>query len=256
MRIRFNVGLEPELFDSHSYAIKCLRLWQQEEKSRNDETDTVLQRRIQFHRDLYLSGLFLHELAPQLPSMLTQTLLQDKVNSQTLAYQIKSAGLSLEPATENGLSEQQWQKLSSMLETASLANSQSELANLTAIEQQLAQLQQLMLEGQEQLSSVLTHSATNQAEARNKGARNKEKSQTEVSSETVQQQPDFSAQLSQLKQGQEKLMAQMKSLSSQLAQVSGTSLANHSANDASNQETPSLETQLERARRVKSKGLW
>ncbi|MGS0725812.1 hypothetical protein ACVBKF_06460, partial [Shewanella sp. 0m-11] len=75
MRIRFNVGLEPEIYDSHSYAIKTLRGWQQQEKARNDETDIVLQRRIQFHRDLYLSGLFLHELAPQLPSMLTQTLL-------------------------------------------------------------------------------------------------------------------------------------------------------------------------------------
>ncbi|MEZ9593337.1 hypothetical protein AB4298_01740 [Shewanella sp. 10N.261.52.F9] len=251
MRIRFNVGLEPELFDSHSYAIQCLRLWQQEEKARNDETDIVLQRRIQFHRDLYLSGLFLHELAPQLPSMLTQTLLQDKVNSQTLACQLKSAGLVLEPAAENGLSELQWQKLSTMLEAASLPKQQSEPLNLTAIEQQLAQLQQLMLEGQEQLSSALTHSAASQAEARNN-----ETSQTEVSDDTKLHQPDFSAQLSQLKQGQEKLMAQMKSLSSQLAQVSVSTVANSSANDASNLETPSLETQLERARRVKSKGLW
>lgn len=242
MRIRFNVGLEPELFDSHSYAIKCLRLWQQEEKARNDETDTVLQRRVQFHRDLYLSGLFLHELAPQLPSMLTQTLLQDKVNCQTLACQIKSAGLSLEPAAENGLSEPQWQKLSAMLEAASSAKQQSEPPNLTAIEQQLAQLQQLMLDGQEQLSSVLTHAPA---------------SQPELGAENGQQQVDFSSQFNQLKQGQEKLMAQMKSLSSQLAQVSATALANNSANDDSaSADTPSLETQLERARRVKSKGLW
>ncbi|ABV88761.1 hypothetical protein [Shewanella pealeana] len=246
MRIRFNVGLEPELFDSHSYAIKCLRLWQQEEKARNDETDTVLQRRIQFHRDLYLSGLFLHELAPQLPSMLTQTLLQDKVNCQTLACQIKSAGLSLEPAAESGLSEPQWQKLSAMLEAASSAKQQSEPSNLTAIEQQLAQLQQLMLDGQEQLSSVLTH-----AEASHAASSNTESNQPELGAENGQQQVDFTSQFNQLKQGQEKLMAQMKSLSSQLAQVSGTALANKPAND-----TPSLETQLERARRVKSKGLW
>lgn len=239
MRIRFNVGLEPELFDSHSYAIKCLRLWQQEEKARNDETDTVLQRRIQFHRDLYLSGLFLHELAPQLPSMLTQTLLQDKVNCQTLACQIKSAGLSLEPAAENGLSEPQWQKLSAMLEAASSAKQQSEPPNLTAIEQQLAQLQQLMLDGQEQLSSALAPA-----------------SQPELGAENGQQQADFSSQFNQLKQGQEKLMAQMKSLSSQLAQVSATALANKPANDSACADTPSLETQLERARRVKSKGLW
>ncbi|WP_299804215.1 hypothetical protein [uncultured Shewanella sp.] len=247
MRIRFNVGLEPELFDSHSYAIKILRHWQQEEKARNDETDIVLQRRIQFHRDLYLSGLFLHELAPQLPSLLTQTLLQDKVNSQTLACQIKSAGLSLEPAAENGLSEQQWQKLSTMLETANLPKQQSESLKLTAIEQQLAQLQQLMLEGQEQLNSALTESAASQSEASNK-----ETSQTEVSAETKQHHADFSAQLSQLKQGQDKLIAQMKSLSSQLSLAS----VNAPANDDSASIAPSLDTQLERARRVKSKGLW
>ena len=235
MRIRFNVGLEPELFDSHSYAIQCLRLWQQEEKARNDETDIVLQRRIQFHRDLYLSGLFLHELAPQLPSMLTQTLLQDRVNCQTLASQLSSVGLSLQPAGENGLSDKQWQKLTAMLEEASLPSQPVETQNLTAIEQQLQQLQLQVEHGQEQISNMLNHlpEAT-----------------------SSQPQTDLTAQFDQLKQGQDKLMAQMKSLTSQLAQVSATSLANHSANDDSNQETPSLETQLERARRVKSKGLW
>ncbi|ABZ78101.1 hypothetical protein Shal_3560 [Shewanella halifaxensis HAW-EB4] len=238
MRIRFNVGLEPELYDSHSYAIKRLRCWQQQEKDRNDETDIVQQRRIQFHRDLYLSGLFLHELAPQLPSMLTQTLLQDKVNSQTLACQVRAAGLSLETSEDNGLSEQQWQKLSAMLNAASLPVKQTEAVDLTEIEQQLAQLQQLMLQGQEQLSSVLTHTTVSHSAA---------------TSENGQHQADFSTQLDQLKQGQDKLMTQMKNLSSQLAQVSVTALAN---NNSANDDTLSLETQLERARRVKSKGLW
>ncbi|MGS0725068.1 hypothetical protein ACVBKF_02685, partial [Shewanella sp. 0m-11] len=59
---------------------------------------------------------------------------------------------------------------------------------------------------------------------------------------------DLAAQFSQLKQGQDKLMAQIKSLSSQLAQTPASAPAND--------ETPNLETQLERARRVKSKGLW
>ncbi|MGS0681527.1 hypothetical protein ACVBIL_10225 [Shewanella sp. 125m-7] len=226
MRIRFNVGLEPEIYDSHSYAIKTLRGWQQQEKARNDETDIVLQRRIQFHRDLYLSGLFLHELAPQLPSMLTQTLLQDKVNCQTLVCQIRSAGLSLESSEDNGLSEQQWLKLTSMLEGASLPNQQSEPLNLSSIEQQLEQLQQ----GQEQLSKLFNN--------------------LPAVADTVQPHAelDLAAQFSQLKQGQDKLMAQIKSLSSQLAQTPASAPAND--------ETPNLETQLERARRVKSKGLW
>ncbi|GIU50315.1 hypothetical protein TUM4438_35840 [Shewanella sairae] len=246
MRIRFNVGLEPEFYDSHSYAIKCLRLWQQEEKARNDESEVVLQRRIQFHRDLYLSGLFLHELAPQLPAMLTQTLLQDRVNCQTLASQLSSAGLSLQPASENGLSDNQWQKLTAMLEDASLPAKQTTAVDLTEVEQQITQLQQRMLEGQEQLSSALANATENLA------------TQAQAASATpvqASQQADFSAQLEQLKQGQDKLMAQMKSLSSQLAQVSISATANNSTNDAS-ADTPSLETQLERARRVKSKGLW
>ena len=122
-----------------------------------------------------------------------------------------------------------------MLEEASLPSQPVETQNLTAIEQQLQQLQLQVEHGQEQISNMLNHlpEAT-----------------------SSQPQTDLTAQFDQLKQGQDKLMAQMKSLSSQLAPVSATSLANHSANDASNQETPSLETQLERARRVKSKGLW
>lgn len=85
MRIRFNVILEPEIYDSHRFAIKSLRLWHQQEKERKDQAETVQQRRDLFHRDIYLSGLFLHKLAPQLPAMLSQTLLLEKVNCQTLA---------------------------------------------------------------------------------------------------------------------------------------------------------------------------
>ncbi|WP_108945516.1 hypothetical protein [Shewanella halifaxensis] len=248
MRIRFNVGLEPEFYDSHSYAIKCLRLWQQEEKARNDESEVVLQRRIQFHRDLYLSGLFLHELAPQLPAMLTQTLLQDRVNCQTLASQLSAAGLSLQPAGENGLSDKQWQKLTAMLEEASVSAQQAAAVDLTEVEQQLSQLQQQMLEGQAQLNSVLANATENLVT----------QTQAAASATPAQdsQQAEFSAQLEQLKQGQDKLMAQMKSLSSQLAQVSVGALANNSAANDNSADTPSLETQLERARRVKSKGLW
>lgn len=221
MRIRFSVGLEPEVHDSHGYAIKALRLWQQQEKARNDEPDIVQQRRTQFHRDLYLSGLFLHELAPQLPSMLSQTLLQDKVNCQTLACQLRSAGLTLADE-DKGLSEQQWQKLTAMLEGASVPQQTSKV-DFSAIEQQLEQLQQ----GQAQLSDQLSQLPA---------------------AETAQPQADLATQFSQLKQGQDQLMAQIKALRSQFAQAPATA--------TTPDDTPSLTTQLERASRVKSKGLW
>lgn len=223
MRIRFNVGLEPEIHDAHSYAIKALRRWQQQEKARNDEPDIVQQRRTQFHRDLYLSGLFLHELAPQLPSMLSQTLLQDKVNCHTLACQLHSAGLALDASEDKGLSEQQWQKLTAMVERANVPQPTSNV-DFSAIEQQLEQLQQ----GQEQLSHQL--------------------SQLPAVAETAQPHAELATQFSQLKQGQEQLMAQIKALRSQLAQTPAT--------PAAPDDAPSLTTQLERASRVKSKGLW
>lgn len=222
MRIRFSVGLEPEVHDSHGYAIKVLRLWQQQEKARNDEPDVVQQRRIQFHRDLYLSGLFLHELAPQLPSMLSQTLLQDKINCQTLDGQLRSVGLTLAADENKGLSEPQWQKLTAMLEGASVPQQTSNV-DFSAIEQQLEQLQQ----GQAQLSDQLSQLPA---------------------AETAQPQADFATQLSQLKQGQDQLMAQIKALRSQFAQAPATA--------TTPDDTPSLTTQLERASRVKSKGLW
>lgn len=240
MRIRFNVGLEPEFYDSHGYAIECLRRWQQKEKSRNDASDIVLQRRIQFHRDLYLSGLFLYELAPQLPTMLTQMLLPDSVSEQTLTNLLSSAGLALAPPAETGISEQQWSKLTDMLaeikQTADVpATAPSDIeqstTNLNAIELQLQQLHQLVQQGQEQLSSMQNH----QSEAQT--------SQTDL---------ELTAQLNQLQQGQQQLMAQITSLSNKVNQ----GLGHQQGNSQDTTLAPSLATQLERASRVKAKGLW
>ncbi|GIU30307.1 hypothetical protein L2719_09535 [Shewanella schlegeliana] len=237
MRIRFNVSLEPELYDSHSYAITSLRQWQQVEKEREDEADTALVRRNRFHRNLYLSGLFLHELAPQLPSMLVQMLQQDKVNCKTLASQVRAVGLPLENANSRALTEPQWQKLTSLLESANLAAPPVETAVInapaTAInELALEQLQQqlsLLQQGQQQMLTTLSDIAA-----------------TQVSAGTGS---DLSDHFSQLKRGQDKLMSQINALREQ---VSGSAIPTTQALA----DSPSIETQLERASRVKSKGLW
>ncbi|GIU19479.1 hypothetical protein [Shewanella sp. MBTL60-007] len=234
MRIRFNVSLEPELYDSHSYAIASLRQWQQAEKERDDDSDTALVRRNRFHRNLYLSGLFLHELAPQLPSMLVQMLQQDKVNCKTLASQVRAVGLPLENANTRALTEPQWQKLTSLLESANLPEAPVEALGETALISELAleQLQQqlsLLQQGQQQMLTALADLAAGAAS-------------TETGS-------DFSAHFSQLKRGQDKLMTQINTLREQ---VSGSAIPTTQALA----DSPSIETQLERASRVKSKGLW
>lgn len=236
MRIRFNVSLEPEIYDCHSYAITSLRQWQQTEKERDDQADTALQRRNRFHRNLYLSGLFLHELAPQLPSMLAQMLQQDKVNCKTLASQVRAVGLPLENANTRALTEPQWQKLTALLESASLAEAPVqtpvETASFTTNELALEQLQQqlsLLQQGQQQMLTALADLAA-----------------TPVSAVSGS---DFSDNLSQLKRGQDKLMSQINALREQ---VSGSGIPTTQALA----DSPSIETQLERASRVKSKGLW
>ncbi|MCG9728667.1 hypothetical protein L1D44_02200 [Shewanella sp. Isolate13] len=234
MRIRFNVSLEPEIYDSHSYAIASLRQWQQAEKERDDDPDTALVRRNRFHRNLYLSGLFLHELAPQLPSMLVQMLQQDKVNCKTLASQVRAVGLPLENANTRALTEPQWQKLTSLLESTNLPEHPVEAPSETAVISELAleQLQQqlsLLQQGQQQMLTALTDLSAGAAS-------------TETGS-------DFSDHFSQLKRGQDKLMSQINALREQ---VSASAIPTTQALA----DSPSIETQLERASRVKSKGLW
>ncbi|SDJ38475.1 hypothetical protein SAMN04488540_107158 [Ferrimonas sediminum] len=249
MRIRCSFTLEPELHGSHQYAVDTLRQWQQQERGRGDSKEVAQQRRNGFHRDLYLSGLFLQQLSPQLPAMLAQALVEERLQGQTLTQLLAASGVSVDSDSGAGLSDGQWTKLTSMLKTSMAAPKASTEVNLAPLQQQLEQLvkQPQTTQPDSDLSGALAQLEQQQQQIL------AQLQQLASQGGTPDAQPDshvdFGSQFVALKQGQDKLMAQLKALRSQVS--NGNAIP-----AGADSEVPSLDTQLALASKVKSKGIW
>ncbi|WP_028110697.1 hypothetical protein [Ferrimonas futtsuensis] len=244
MRIRCSFTLEPEQHQSHSHAVERLRQWQQREKSLGGDNQAQLARRNAFHRDLYLSGLFLHQCSPQLTAQLSAHL--GEPNPEAALQQcLTNAGLP--PSGDGALSDGQWQQLTSMLKTAMATPKPEVTTDLRALSRQLEQVEQkLSIIPQSQASPVEPNLPALEAQL----AQLVECQQAlmeKIDALPGRSQPDFSPSLLQLKQGQEKLMSQLKGLKGQLTQP-GTA--------AAEPEPANLDSRLEKASRVKAKGIW
>ncbi|WP_119968844.1 hypothetical protein [Shewanella japonica] len=123
MRIQCTFNLAPELHKQHSFAIDNLRAWQETEKSRGDDKDIALQRRSHFHRDIYLSGLYLYQVSADLPRLISEQYHVDSVSAARLMKQISlfddtESDPAIEPSlatSHQGLEEAQWQQLEAIL---------------------------------------------------------------------------------------------------------------------------------------------
>ncbi|WP_417350177.1 hypothetical protein [Ferrimonas sp.] len=244
MRIRCSFTLEPEQHQSHNHAVERLRQWQQREKSLESDSQVQLARRNAFHRDLYLSGLFLHQLSPQLTAQLSARLGEPNPDA-ALQQCLSNAGLL--QSGEGALSDGQWQQLTSMLKTAMATPKPEATTDLSALSQQLEQVEQ-------KLSTIPESSSP--AGKPDLSALEGQLAQLVACQQALMEkfdalpernQPDLSPSLLQLKQGQEKLMSQLKGLKGQLVQP-GTG--------TTEPEPARLESQLEKASRVKAKGIW
>ncbi len=115
MRISCSFTLTPDGLEADAEAVRLLKAWQQSEQAREASPEVLRQRRNEFHRQIYLSGLFLHQLAPRLPALLADAL-DGARNAEQLVALAEAAGVNLRP--EAGLSAAQWQKLSTLMATA------------------------------------------------------------------------------------------------------------------------------------------
>lgn len=123
MRIQCTFNLAPELHEQHDFAIENLRAWQISEKARNDDKDIAQQRRSIFHRDIYLSGLYLHQLSPDLPKRVSEQYKPSGVSAKGLTQQVAlfddelltSANMPIEQASGIVLDDSQWLKFEGLL---------------------------------------------------------------------------------------------------------------------------------------------
>ncbi|MBW3138033.1 plasmid partitioning/stability family protein [Ferrimonas balearica] len=201
MRVSCSFSLTPEGSEADARAVQLLKTWQQAEQERAESPEVQRQRRGDFHRQIYLSGLFLHQLAPRLPALLAQALDGDAGAEQLVAL---AAGAGVELRPEPGLSAAQWQKLSTLMATAPTLDPSP-------------------------IVEALLRQQGSGAEA-----------------------PDNDALLgglAALQAGQARTLAALTALSEQMAGMAPAAMPEAAPE-------PGLEAQLEKARKVKQKGLW
>ncbi|MBY5990631.1 plasmid partitioning/stability family protein [Ferrimonas balearica] len=212
MRLSCSFTLSPDQHEADAFAVQTLKAWQLAEQGRGDSAEVQRQRRNAFHRQIYLSGLFLHQLAPKLPALLAEAL-GERVSAQTLTALAEGAGVSLD--SQSGLSEPQWQKLTALMATAPAPAPNPE-------------------PGFDPAPLLAAMEALGQAPALGDG-----------NAEVLMA---LASEMEALKEGQDTALAQLSALKRQLAEQDRPVTAPA--------EAGALSSQLDKARKVKEKGLW
>jgi len=239
MRIQCTFDLFPETHEQHQFAITNLLERQKREKKQENRTEVVKERQRIFHRDIYLSGLYLSQLSADLPPLIARLYKPDTISSERMLQELnKHLAIADEEASYARLTDDQWQKLNDLLAqyqpenppvtehvTQQAAPEVSEQLNV--IEQQ----QQLLIERIEALAVTTRSEASQPADSQ--------------SNEQL---------LSVIEDNQLSLMRELQSVKSQLKKITKGGLAAVTVDKEEPQVD--LDVQLERAQRIKSKQLW
>lgn len=160
-RLSLMLTLNPALSEADRFAIRALKRWYQQAK-RSHEVEEDLQATVKkFHRDIYLSGLFLHLLNPGLASNLANLLTEEDVSLQTLLYQLNSMGFAVSATTPADDTREQLEQIQAAIaeqqQGDAFSTLMSQLQALTSlVEAQQNQLQRLTT----RTSAVTAGSAT------------------------------------------------------------------------------------------------
>ncbi|MFS1439671.1 hypothetical protein [Shewanella sp. 10N.286.48.A6] len=308
MRIQCTFNLAPELHEQHRFAIENLRAWQINEKQRNDDKDISQQRRSMFHRDIYLSGLYLNQLSAELPKLVSEQYTADSVNVGRLIKQLALFDSQIDEqdqleAQEMSLAENQWQKMEQLF-IAQLAVQQDKILaeQKSTFESMLEQ--QARKEAEKQAEVTSAYQAEKEDELRQSQQQtlaqfDRQNDLLQVSSDTLaaqlsamqQQQADLIAAvelitnsampsaavassdnqidavepvleqnkvelLQAIEVNQQQLMQAFNLLKLQVGKMGDLSTQGADALSADDIEKAALSSQLQRARKIKSKGLW
>lgn len=248
MQIKCSFTLEPDVYEYHRDAARSLRQWKKQLQVSIDNVDIARERVNLFHRQIYLSGLYLHNLAPELPQILSQNFTQD-VDSNSFFNLMAAVGVTpdiaaAEPsATEAVLSEQQWQKLTGLVDAIKTQQSEVMANQVEQVKAQYSEPTQDTAQVDVDLVAQLAVVAASQ-----------EQIITQLAALDGQQNvaaaPDETL-LFTLQQNQAKALTQLKAIRSQIDKLSSGGIV-----AAEKEEVPDLNDQLAKASRVKAKGLW
>lgn len=107
-RVNYSIYLNPVNSLSDRYAVGIMQKWVNERKDMLDNPDDGLNlhNSLHMHKNIYLSGMFLHLLSPTLSAGLANSLGDDSIKMATLKQQFDACGLviPMAPAQEPGIS--------------------------------------------------------------------------------------------------------------------------------------------------------
>lgn len=160
-RLSLMLTLNPALSEADRFAIRALKRWYQQAKHSHEVEEDLQATVKKFHRDIYLSGLFLHLLNPGLASNLANLLTEEDVSLQTLLYQLNSMGFAVSETTPADDTREQLEQIQAAIaeqqQGDAFSTLMAQLQALTSlVEAQQNQLQRLTT----RTSAVAASSAT------------------------------------------------------------------------------------------------
>jgi len=94
-RMTFSIFMDPGALESDRYAAGILQSWYQRARKIQDDVEEFDFSRSRFHKDIYLSGMFLYVLAPSLCKAVANAFGPEQVNLATLRHVFASCGFDL-----------------------------------------------------------------------------------------------------------------------------------------------------------------
>ena len=94
-RMTFSIYMDPGALESDRYAVGVLQNWYQRARKIQDGTEEFDFSKSRFHKDIYLSGMFMYVLAPNLCKAIANALGPEQVSMTTLRHAFASCGFNL-----------------------------------------------------------------------------------------------------------------------------------------------------------------
>lgn len=94
-RMTFSIFMDPGALESDRYAAGVLQSWYQRARKIQDDVEEFDFSKSRFHKDIYLSGMFMYVLAPSLCKAVANAFGPEQVNFETLRHVFASCGFAL-----------------------------------------------------------------------------------------------------------------------------------------------------------------
>lgn len=248
--------LDPSSSDSDKYALEYLQSWYKKARATNDTDAMLALSKGNFHRDVYLAGLYLYMLDKNLCKSVANSVSTDRANLRTLQHVFSSFGFEMGSGEyqASGVVRIPSDQINEIKQAISPADPgqvsealapllQSQQASLDDIQSVFKQQERMMDKSQQTLTEVKEENRALKEEIASLKAA--------LSSQGQTQSGTSGQELDELKQ---LLQSQGRQLNKLAASLKGAHLS--VVDNAAGDEPEDLEATLENIKRVKQKGIW